>query len=97
MGPLRGGQIDKNITIRISTLRMRYVAIAGRPDDSHSGCSQQPPEMRGHSSSESAVTQGEGPAGAGRPPESLRPSHFLLQPYPADVARQLFGGSWLSP
>ena len=71
--------------------------IAGRPDDSRSGRSPQPPEMRCRSSLESAVTQGEGPGGAARPPESQRPSHFLLRPYPADVPRQLFRGSWLGP
>ena len=68
-----------------------------RHTDSPAGCSQQPPERRGCSCSESEMTPGEGPGGAVRPPESGRPSHLLLWPYPADVARQLHGGSWLGP
>ena len=43
------------------------------------------------------MTPGGGPASAMRTPKSLRPSPHLLQPYPADVARQLPGGSWHGP
>ena len=43
------------------------------------------------------MTPGEGLGGATRPPKSLRPSLCLPWPYPADVARQLPGGSWHGP
>ena len=68
-----------------------------RHADSPAGHSKQPSERRGCSCSESGMTPGEGPGSAARPPESLRPSHVLLQPYSTDVVRQLPGGSWLGP
>ena len=43
------------------------------------------------------MTPGGGPAGAARPPKSLRPTPHLPWPYPADVARQLPGGFWHGP
>ena len=40
---------------------------------------------------------GKGLGCAVRHPESLRPSHLLLQTYQADVAMQLLRGSWHGP
>ena len=68
-----------------------------RHTNSPAGHSQQPPKRQGCSCSESGVTPGEGLGSAVRPPKSQRPSHLLLRPYPADVARQLLRGSWLGP
>ena len=43
------------------------------------------------------MTPGVGLGDAARPPKSPRPALCLLQPYPANVARQLPEGSWHGP
>ena len=43
------------------------------------------------------MTPGVGLGDAMRPPKSPRPAPCLPWPYPADVARQLPGGSWHGP